>query len=59
MIAPAKTNSGAMALSLNATSIAVTVVPMFAPRMMPQASVRRISPELTKLTTITVAALED
>ena len=38
---------------------AVTVVPMLAPMMTPMACVRFISPALTKLTTITVVALDD
>ena len=36
---------------------AVTVVPMFAPMMMPMACFRVISPALTKLTVITVVPL--
>ena len=57
--APKKTNIGAIADNLKATSIAVTVVPILAPSMIPQALESAIKPELTKVTTITVAVLED
>ena len=40
-------------------SQAVTVVPMFAPIITPIAFARESSPAFTKLTTITVVALED
>lgn len=44
---------------INATSHPVTVVPMFAPKMIPIDCCRVKSPALTKLTSITVVALED
>ena len=56
---PAITNKGAQSDRLMAISCEVTVVPMLAPIITPAACIRFISPELTKLTTITVVALED
>jgi len=56
---PMMTNSGAISARSNAISCPVTVVPMFAPRIIPGACASFIRPEFTKLTTITVVALED
>ena len=56
---PTITNNGATSDRLNAISCPVIVVPIFAPRITPVACIRFISPEFTKLTTITVVALED
>ena len=57
--APANTKIGAIAERRKATRSAVTVVPMFAPRMMPQALFSAMRPEFTKVTAMTVAVLED
>ncbi len=56
---PASRITGAAFSSLKETRSAVTVVPTLAPRMTPAACVSVISPELTKLTTMTVHAEED
>ncbi len=56
---PMITTRGAISDRLNAISCPVTVVPILAPRITPDACIRFIRPELTKLTTITVVALED
>ena len=56
---PVSRMTGAAFSSLNETRSAVTVVPIFAPKITPAACVSVISPELTKLTTITVHAEED
>ncbi len=56
---PIMTINGAMSDRLNAMSCPVIVVPIFAPKITPDACIRFISPEFTKLTTITVVALED
>ncbi len=56
---PMITKTGAMSARSNAISCPVTVVPMFAPRIIPGACASFIRPEFTKLTTITVVALED
>ena len=59
IITPMRINIGATMSKLKETSWPVTVVPILAPRIGPTDCVRVISPELTKLTTITVEALED
>ena len=59
MITPDIKKTGAASERLNATSWEVTVVPMLAPRITPAACDRFIRPAFTKLTTITVEALDD
>ena len=59
IITPMITNSGAISDRLNAINCPVIVVPILAPRIIPVACIRFISPEFTKLTTITVVALDD
>ncbi len=56
---PIITKIGATESKSRETICAVTVVPILAPIITPTACIRFISPELTKLTTITVVALED
>ena len=51
--------AGASAERLNEISCDVTVVPILAPMITPAAWYRSINPEFTKLTTITVQALDD
>ncbi len=58
-ITPRNRNTGAYADRLKETSWEVTVVPMLAPIMTPAAWYRFIIPAFTKLTAITVVALED
>ena len=59
MMTPAIRNTGATSDRLKATSCEVIVVPILAPMITPAAWYRFISPEFTKLTTMTVVALED
>ena len=59
IITPTNKNNGAISDKSRDTNWDVTVVPMFAPMITPAAWVKVISPAFTKLTTITVAALED
>ena len=59
MITPDIKKTGAASERLNATSWEVTVVPMLAPRITPAACDRFIRPAFTKLTTMTVEALDD
>ena len=56
---PTNRNTGAYADRLKDTSCEVTVVPMLAPMITPAAWYSVIIPALTKLTTMTVVALED
>ncbi len=58
IIAPTPINIGANAVTLNAINCAVTVVPIFAPRITPAAWVRDIKAAFTNPTTITVVVLE-
>ena len=57
IIAPTKTKIGAILSNLKATNCAVTVVPIFAPIIIPAACAKFINPALTNPTTITVVAL--
>ena len=56
---PTSRMTGAAFSNLKDTKRAVTVVPIFAPKITPAACVSVINPELTKLTTITVHADDD
>ena len=56
---PAITNSGASAERLKEINWEVTVVPMFAPMMIPIACDSFMMPEFTKPTTMTVVAEDD
>ena len=57
IMAPTNTKIGAISSNLNATNCAVTVVPTFAPIIIPAAWAKFINPALTNPTTITVVAL--
>ena len=53
---PRMINTGAIAVSSNATNWAVIVVPIFAPKMIPTLFLNESTPALTRLTAITEVA---